>query len=177
MANGLNHGLWRVLLSRFSAMKQEPISCRLGRCNMKRCSEAVFPFQNWGCLPSSNQTWQWNMHYGRFSHRFCSIYQRDVPCLMTPKGRPCWDSPAAGSEFPFHSTEVWLYLLAHDLLQLSSSSRSLRLLGLQLLPRRLKKLPFALLSRDEKTEVFRFLPVMEVGMGDFGGFRRGPGSD
>ena len=86
--------------------------------------------------------------------------------------------PAARVSIPF--PEVWLYLLAHDLLHLSSSSRSLRLLGLQLLPRRLKKLPFALLSRDEKAEVLRFLPVMEVGtvgMGEFGEFRTDPGAD
>ncbi|CAL1159372.1 unnamed protein product [Cladocopium goreaui] len=60
--------------------------------------------------------------------------------------------------------QVWLYLLARDLLHLSSSSRSLRVLGLQLLPQRLRVAPvapFALLSRAEKAEVLRFLPVME----------------
>lgn len=65
-------------------------------------------------------------------------------------------------------------MLARDLLHLSSSSRSLRVLGLQLLPQRLRVAPvapFALLSRAEKAEVLRFLPVMEVGMGDFGWFQ------
>lgn len=49
------------------------------------------------------------------------------------------------------------------MVQLSYSSSNCYHLALQLLPQRLTSSPFALLSRGERAEVLRFLPMMEVG--------------
>lgn len=61
------------------------------------------------------------------------------------------------------SGQVWLHLNGRDVVQLSYSSSNCYHLALQLLPQRLTSSPFALLSRGERAEVLRFLPMMEVG--------------
>eukprot|EP00434_Breviolum_minutum_P026818 symbB.v1.2.023702.t1/scaffold2183.1/size166057/6 len=58
-------------------------------------------------------------------------------------------------------SDVWLHLHGRDVVQLSYSSSNCYHLALQLLPQRLTSSPFALLSRGERAEVLRFLPMME----------------
>ena len=78
------------------------------------------------------------------------------------KKKPNMRNSHATSNF-VASGQVWLHLNGRDVVQLSYSSSNCYHLALQLLPQRLTSSPFALLSRGERAEVLRFLPMMEVG--------------
>ena len=91
------------------------------------------------------------------------LYFGRMKILPLPKKKkPNMRNSHATSNF-VASGQVWLHLNGRDVVQLSYSSSNCYHLALQLLPQRLTSSPFALLSRGERAEVLRFLPMMEVG--------------